>query len=215
MLLKKQGATGGARARPQTASADKSPTVTQQRSVGVGQRLRLGSLGVCSSLMGNFTALPSFTLLTGLFAKQLLIYKGCNILHRMFWCGPQQSCSWLGACRAGREGSEDRGLRGLQLMSPHISSLLSSREFQLTSPHISSLLSLRGQPFAHCMCSNWAETFLSCALLGAWPYNEVCNELVQVRGAELPRSSTALNFHRKKANTAQIGVRRISPEIRR
>lgn len=97
-LLKKQGAAGGAGAQPQTASTDKSPTVTQQHSVGVGQRLRPGSLGVCSSLMGNFTALTSFTLLTGLFAKQLLIYKGCNILHRMFWCGPQQSCSWQGAC---------------------------------------------------------------------------------------------------------------------
>lgn len=81
----------GQRSGFQPESADRSRTVIPPRFVHVGQQLHLGSLGVCSSLMGNFMALTSFTLLTGLFPKQLLIYKGYNILYRVFWCGTQQS----------------------------------------------------------------------------------------------------------------------------
>lgn len=103
MLLKKQGAAGGARARPQTASADKSPTVTQQRSVGVGQRLRLGSLGVCSSLMGNFTALPSFTLLTGSLQSNYSFTRAVTFYTVCFGADPSRAApGWEPAGLGGR-----------------------------------------------------------------------------------------------------------------
>lgn len=95
------------------------------------------SLGVFSSLMGNFIAPTSLALLTGLFPKQLLIYKGYNILYRVFWCGTQQSLLLAGCLLASGRKTPQIWPGGVPAGSAH------------PSAHPSSELHNRQLPYFH------------------------------------------------------------------
>lgn len=133
-LLEKQGSVFRAAAQisnPRRRERSRDPAAL----VGVGQRLRPGSRGVRSGFMGDFTALTSLALLTGLFPKQLLISKGCSVLHRVFRCGTQQSpfragagSRWAGKIPRFGPGGSSEGLS----TSPGICELQGNSHHRLT-----------------------------------------------------------------------------------